>query len=147
GSFIVIQAGGVDIVGPKINLNGGGSAGRPVGVMQPGVLAALADDDEEDDAGNGEDNGDGGDDGTGGGDDSGNGGSGDGDDEQDDSVFDEQFLLLDDDDNPIAFQKYKITTGGGVIYRGTTDQDGKTERIMTTEAEDLFFEYDLDDLE
>ncbi|POP46627.1 hypothetical protein CHU33_03830, partial [Superficieibacter electus] len=43
-SFVVIQAGGVDIVGPKITLNGGGSAGTPVSVMQPGVLKALEDD-------------------------------------------------------------------------------------------------------
>ncbi|MGU9779125.1 type VI secretion system Vgr family protein [Salmonella enterica subsp. enterica serovar 3,10:z10:-] len=46
-SFIVIHAGGVDIVGPKINLNGGGSAGAPVGVMLPGVLEGLADEGEE----------------------------------------------------------------------------------------------------
>ncbi|EPT5087442.1 hypothetical protein ACVUCS_004508, partial [Salmonella enterica subsp. enterica] len=109
-----IQAGGVDIVGPKINLNGGGSPGTPVGTLQPGVLAALA---------------------------------GDGDDEQDDSVFDEQFLLLDYEDNPIPFQKYKITASGGEIYRGVTDQDGKTERITTIESEELVFEYDLDNLE
>nr|ELT7648812.1 hypothetical protein [Citrobacter freundii] len=111
GSFVVIHPGGVDIMGPKINLNGGGSAGTPVGVMQPGVLEALADDDE--------------------------GGS----------VFDELFLLLDDEDNPISFQKYKITTSSGEIYRGITDQDGKTERITTSEVEELVFEYDLDDLE
>ncbi|HCM1955485.1 TPA: type IV secretion protein Rhs [Salmonella enterica subsp. salamae serovar 9,46:z4,z24:z39:z42] len=147
GSFIVIHAGGVDIMGPKINLNGGGSAGVPVSTLQPGVLGALEDDDKDDDAEDGEDNGDGGDDGAGGGDESGNGGSGDGDDEQDDAVFDEQFLLLDDEDNPIPFQKYKITTGGGKIYSGITDQDGKTERITTPEAEELVFEYDLDELE
>ncbi|EOF6573158.1 type IV secretion protein Rhs, partial [Salmonella enterica] len=47
-SFVVIHAGGVDIVGPKINLNGGGSAGTPVPTLQPGVLRALAD--ESDDA-------------------------------------------------------------------------------------------------
>lgn len=44
GSFVVIHAGGVDIVGPKINLNGGGSPGAPVGIQQPGVLKALEDD-------------------------------------------------------------------------------------------------------
>ncbi|MBJ9195203.1 type VI secretion system Vgr family protein, partial [Citrobacter freundii] len=52
GSFVVIHPGGVDIMGPKINLNGGGSAGTPVGVMQPGALEALADN-----AGDGKDNG------------------------------------------------------------------------------------------
>jgi len=45
GSFIVIHAGGVDITGLRINLNGGGSTGTPVGVMQPGVLEGLADKD------------------------------------------------------------------------------------------------------
>ncbi|HCL5251527.1 TPA: hypothetical protein N2G30_001638 [Salmonella enterica] len=69
GSFIVIHAGGVDITGPKINLNGGGSPGMPVGTLQPGVLEVLAEDDKDD----------AGDDHSGGGD------SGDGDDEQDDS--------------------------------------------------------------
>ncbi|EDX3117336.1 type VI secretion system tip protein VgrG, partial [Salmonella enterica subsp. enterica serovar Mississippi] len=42
-SFVVLHAGGVDIVGPKINLNAGGSAGTAVGTMLPGVLKALAD--------------------------------------------------------------------------------------------------------
>ncbi|EHJ5092575.1 type VI secretion system tip protein VgrG [Salmonella enterica] len=43
GSFIVIHAGGVDIMGPKISLNSGGSAGTPVPTLQPAVLRALAD--------------------------------------------------------------------------------------------------------
>ncbi|EKF4949574.1 type VI secretion system tip protein VgrG, partial [Salmonella enterica] len=73
GSFIVIHAGGVDIMGPLINLNGGGSAGTPVSTLQPAVLGALADDDEDDNAGDGEDNGDGGDD-AGDGEDNGDGG-------------------------------------------------------------------------
>ncbi|MFV9125337.1 hypothetical protein ABQ380_26550, partial [Citrobacter freundii] len=47
GSFVVIHPGGVDIMGPKINLNSGGSPGTPVGVMQPGALEALADDDSD----------------------------------------------------------------------------------------------------
>ncbi len=38
GSFIVIQPGGVDILGRKINLNGGGSPGTPVPTLQPTVL-------------------------------------------------------------------------------------------------------------
>ncbi|ECG1479067.1 type VI secretion system tip protein VgrG, partial [Salmonella enterica subsp. salamae] len=79
GSFIVIHAGGVDITGPKINLNGGGSPGTPVGVLQSVVLEALADD-----AGDGKDNGSGGGDngvGNGAGDDQ--GGSSNGDDDQD----------------------------------------------------------------
>ncbi|HCM1995681.1 TPA: type VI secretion system tip protein VgrG [Salmonella enterica subsp. salamae serovar 53:z4,z24:-] len=43
GSFIVIHAGGVDITGPKISLNSGGSPGTPVPTLQPAVLRALAD--------------------------------------------------------------------------------------------------------
>ncbi|EJA5617558.1 type IV secretion protein Rhs [Salmonella enterica] len=42
-SFVVIHAGGVDIVGPKINLNSGGSPGTPVQTQQPAVLKALPD--------------------------------------------------------------------------------------------------------
>ncbi len=34
----------MDIVGPKINLNSGGSPGTPVPALQPAVLKALADD-------------------------------------------------------------------------------------------------------
>ncbi|EEO2384092.1 hypothetical protein G6D77_004852, partial [Salmonella enterica] len=45
GSFIVIHAGGVDITGLKINLNGGGSAGTPVPTLQLAILKALADGD------------------------------------------------------------------------------------------------------
>ncbi|MBM3006739.1 hypothetical protein JRD59_00060 [Citrobacter freundii] len=45
GSFIDIHSGGVDIMGSKINLNGGGSPGAPVGTMQPDVLEVLADED------------------------------------------------------------------------------------------------------
>ncbi|HDC2125857.1 TPA: hypothetical protein O7X39_004517, partial [Salmonella enterica] len=40
GSFVVIHAGGVDIVGPKINLNGGGSPGEvvlPISVTEIGT--------------------------------------------------------------------------------------------------------------
>ncbi len=47
GSFVVIHAGGVDITGPKINLNGGGSAGTPVPTLQPAVLEALADEGDD----------------------------------------------------------------------------------------------------
>ncbi|EGS1131658.1 type VI secretion system tip protein VgrG, partial [Salmonella bongori CFSAN000509] len=45
GSFVVIHPGGVDIMGPKINLNSGGSSGAPVGTMQPGLLKSLSDED------------------------------------------------------------------------------------------------------
>ncbi|EDX9487214.1 type VI secretion system tip protein VgrG, partial [Salmonella enterica] len=49
GSFVVIHAGGVDITGPKISLNSGGSPGTPVPTLQPAVLEALADEDENED--------------------------------------------------------------------------------------------------
>ncbi|ELX0850040.1 type VI secretion system tip protein VgrG, partial [Salmonella enterica] len=45
GSFVVIHPGGVDIMGPKINLNSGGSPGAPVGTMQPSLLKSLSDED------------------------------------------------------------------------------------------------------
>ncbi|WP_082329221.1 bacteriophage T4 gp5 trimerisation domain-containing protein, partial [Salmonella enterica] len=61
GSFIVIHAGGVDIMGPKISLNSGGRPGTPVPTLQPAVLRALADESDDgssandvDDAGNSE---------------------------------------------------------------------------------------------
>lgn len=38
---MVIHSGGVDIVGPKINLNSGGSPGTPVPALQPAVLKTL----------------------------------------------------------------------------------------------------------
>ncbi|EOC3629995.1 hypothetical protein ACI3B4_004536, partial [Enterobacter hormaechei] len=97
---------GVDITGPLINLNGGGSAGTPVGTLQPAVLEALMDEDD------GQDNDGGGGDGTGGGDDSGNGGSGDGDDEQDDSDDNEN----DENEPKIrVFPNIQLTGSLGVI--------------------------------
>ena len=47
GSFVVIHAGGVDITGPKISLNSGGSPGTPVPTLQPAVLEALADEGDD----------------------------------------------------------------------------------------------------
>lgn len=42
GSFIVIHPGGVDIKGPKINLNSGGSAGNLALPVKPEVLVSAA---------------------------------------------------------------------------------------------------------
>ncbi|ENN6670010.1 hypothetical protein ACAF93_004680, partial [Salmonella enterica] len=53
-SFVVIHAGGVDITGPKISLNSGGSPGTPVPTLQPAALRAPEDEDD-DGAGNGAD--------------------------------------------------------------------------------------------
>ncbi|EKR2077534.1 TPA_asm: DUF2345 domain-containing protein, partial [Salmonella enterica subsp. salamae] len=66
GSFIVIHAGGVDITGPKISLNSGGSPGTPVPTLQPAVLRELADEDEDDNASESDNNEDSGDVGSGG---------------------------------------------------------------------------------
>lgn len=44
GAFIDIHPGGVDIMGPKMNLNSGGNPGTPAGIMQ---LDALTDDKED----------------------------------------------------------------------------------------------------
>ncbi|ECJ2427893.1 type VI secretion system tip protein VgrG [Salmonella enterica subsp. enterica serovar Victoria] len=66
GSFIVIHAGGVDIMGPKISLNSGGSPGTPVPTLQPAVLRELADEDEDDNASESDNNEDSGDVGSGG---------------------------------------------------------------------------------
>ncbi|EGE4656930.1 type VI secretion system tip protein VgrG [Salmonella bongori serovar 40:z35:- str. 95-0123] len=41
-SFVVIHAGGVDIMGPKINLNSGGSPGEVILPMRPVILKAAA---------------------------------------------------------------------------------------------------------
>ncbi|EAO2688016.1 type VI secretion system tip protein VgrG [Salmonella enterica] len=129
GSFIVISAGGVDIVGPKINLNGGGSAGTPVETLQPGVLAELADD-----AGDGKDNGDGA--GIGGSDDS--GGSGDGEDNKDEpEEYNRQFHFTDDDGTPYADTKYIALFADGTKKEGMTDAEGKTEIFVRTKEEKI----------
>ncbi|MFY2736252.1 type VI secretion system tip protein TssI/VgrG, partial [Pseudocitrobacter faecalis] len=47
GSFVVVHSGGVDIVGPKINLNGGGSPGKPVPTLQLTVLNTLVSNDTD----------------------------------------------------------------------------------------------------
>ncbi|WP_437434553.1 hypothetical protein [Yokenella regensburgei] len=47
GSFVVIHPAGVDITGPKINLNSGGRPVTPVGVMLPGMMDVIADDESE----------------------------------------------------------------------------------------------------
>ncbi|MBN3079696.1 type VI secretion system tip protein VgrG, partial [Pectobacterium polaris] len=42
GSFVVIHAGGVDIKGPAINLNSGGSPGDVALPADPAILKAAA---------------------------------------------------------------------------------------------------------
>ncbi|HGL6805290.1 TPA: hypothetical protein ACKFUK_004560, partial [Citrobacter amalonaticus] len=134
GSFIVIHSGGVDIVGPKINLNGGGSPGMPVGTLLPGVLEALADDYAED----GRDKGNNGD-----GDDSSE--SENEDENQDDSVFNEQFQIFDNTgNNIIGNAPYRITSSSGQYWEGVTDENGFTQRVYTKNPEYLSISYSLE---
>ncbi|EBT2212269.1 type VI secretion system tip protein VgrG, partial [Salmonella enterica] len=130
GSFVVIHAGGVDITGPVINLNGGGSAGTPVSTLQPGVLEALADDDKDDDAGDGEDNGDGG------GDDSGDSGGGeDNKDKPEEYIL--QFHFTDDDEVPYSNTKYVAYFQDGSNKEGITDDEGNTEKFVMNQEEEI----------
>uniref|UniRef100_UPI001C406331 type VI secretion system tip protein TssI/VgrG n=1 Tax=Escherichia coli TaxID=562 RepID=UPI001C406331 len=129
GSFVVIHAGGVDIVGPKINLNGGGSAGTPVGTMQPAVLEAPEDessDDGSDDSG--EDSGN----------PAGSDGGGDGgDDEDDPEKYTLQFHVTDDDGIPYSETQYIAFFEDGTQTRGETDREGYTEIFYTDTAQEI----------
>ncbi|EJP7327196.1 type VI secretion system tip protein VgrG [Escherichia coli] len=129
GSFIVIQPGGVDIAGPKINLNGGGSAGTPVGTMQPAVLEAPEDessDDGSDDSG--EDSGN----------PAGSDGGGDGgDDEDDPEKYTLQFHFTDDDGIPYSETQYIAFFEDGTQTRGETDREGYTEIFYTDTAQEI----------
>ncbi|EMB7878264.1 type VI secretion system tip protein VgrG, partial [Salmonella enterica] len=116
GSFISIHAGGVDIMGPKINLNSGGSAGTPVGVMRPGVLEVLADED------------------AGGGDNGDPGGDAGDNDEDEQNKYGLQFHFTDDDGIPYANTRYVAYSEDGTQWRGATDEKGYTE-IFDTDTE------------
>ncbi|WP_269509135.1 PAAR domain-containing protein [Burkholderia sp. IMCC1007] len=59
---------------------------------------------------------------------------------------DEQFILHDLNDNPIPDMPYKITAADGTVYRGTTDINGRTERVFTVEAKSLSIGPDVDQL-
>ncbi|WP_373873529.1 PAAR domain-containing protein [Pseudomonas protegens] len=59
---------------------------------------------------------------------------------------DEQFVLHDSDGNPIPQMPYKITAADGSIYRGVTDVNGCTDRIMSAETQSLTIEPDMDSL-
>jgi uncharacterized Zn-binding protein involved in type VI secretion len=56
--------------------------------------------------------------------------------------FDEQFTLLDREGEPVADFAYKVTTASGKIFRGVTNELGKTQRIPTSVVEDLHLEPD-----
>ncbi|MBN3781322.1 hypothetical protein G3O06_27820 [Burkholderia sp. Ac-20345] len=53
------------------------------------------------------------------------------------AVHDEQFTLLDDTRRPLANVRYRIVTGSGQIFTGTTDTAGQTHRIATDDAASL----------
>ncbi|HFM4059824.1 TPA: type VI secretion system tip protein VgrG, partial [Escherichia coli] len=114
-SFVVIHSGGVDIVGPKINLNGGGSPGTPVSTLQPSVLEVLTDD-EGDDKGECEKNRDS---------DAGSGGN---DDQLDNpKKYYLRFHFTDDSSIPYANTKYIAYFADGTKREGMMDDDGYTE--------------------
>lgn len=53
------------------------------------------------------------------------------------SLFDEQIQLVDTNGKPLAKTGYQIITSGGAVFQGTTDSDGKTQRVATTDAQTL----------
>ncbi|ENC8152378.1 TPA: type VI secretion system tip protein VgrG [Escherichia coli] len=102
GSFVVIHSGGVDIVGPKINLNSGGSPGTPVPALQPAVLKTLGDEKSGDGSDSGEENED-----SGGNCVTGSGGDDRGDDEDEPEKYTLQFHFTDDDGIPYSETRYR----------------------------------------
>jgi uncharacterized Zn-binding protein involved in type VI secretion len=56
--------------------------------------------------------------------------------------FDEQFTLLDTEGEPVADFAYKVTTASGKVFRGVTNELGKTQRIPTSIIEELHLEPD-----
>ncbi|HDJ8393998.1 TPA: type VI secretion system tip protein VgrG, partial [Escherichia coli] len=128
GSFVVIHLGGVDIVGPKINLNSGGSPGTPVTTLQPAVLKTPGGEKSGDGSDSGEENGDSGGScvtGSGGGDDR-------CDDEDEPEKYTLQFHFTDDDGIPYSEIRYIAFFEDGAQIRGETDKDGYTEVFSRT---------------
>jgi len=54
-----------------------------------------------------------------------------------DSKFDEQFQLVDKGGKPLANAAYKIVSASGITVEGTTDAEGKTQRVKTSAEEQL----------
>jgi uncharacterized Zn-binding protein involved in type VI secretion len=54
-----------------------------------------------------------------------------------DSKFDEQFQLVDKSGKPLANAAYKIVSASGITVEGTTDAEGKTQRVKTSAEEQL----------
>lgn len=54
-----------------------------------------------------------------------------------DSKFDEQFQLVDKGGKPLANAAYRIVSASGITVDGTTDAEGKTQRVKTSAEEQL----------
>ncbi|RDS27464.1 Phage-related baseplate assembly protein [Escherichia coli] len=127
GSFVVIHSGDVDIVGPKINLNSGGSPGTPVPTLQPTVLNTPGGEKSGDGSDSGEENEDPGGSGL-----AGSGGGDRGDDEDEPEKYTLQFHFTDDDGIPYSEIRYIAFFEDGAQIRGETDKDGYTEVFSRT---------------
>lgn len=120
-SFVVIHAGGVDIMGPKINLNSGGSPGMTLPTALPVIMNALRDDEhsENDSQEGGEVNG--------------NKGRNNYSDEEDNSGEEEEgpykmmFNFFDTEGSPYANMKYIAYFSDLTQKEGMTDAQGNTE--------------------
>ncbi|EAX6604093.1 type VI secretion system tip protein VgrG, partial [Salmonella enterica] len=134
-SFISIHAGGVDIVGPKVNLNDGGSAGTPVETQLPIELEALkSDDDSKDDTAPDDNNN------AGGGNDGGteeDGGTDSSDENEDSEKYYLKFHFTDDDGIPYSNTKYIAYFQDGSNKEGITDNEGKTEKFISDEKGEI----------
>ncbi|HBH8821325.1 TPA: type VI secretion system tip protein VgrG, partial [Escherichia coli] len=132
GSFVVIHSGGVDIVGPKISLNSGGSPGTPVPALQPAVLKTLGDEKSGDGSDSGEENED-----SGGNCVTGSGGDDRGDDEDEPEKYTLQFHFTDDDGIPYSETRYIAFFEDGTQTRGETDEEGYTERFFVSSKHEI----------
>ncbi|EFL6532219.1 type VI secretion system tip protein VgrG, partial [Escherichia coli] len=132
GSFVVIHSGGVDIVGPKINLNSGGSPGTPVPALQPAVLKTLGDEKSGDGSDSGEENED-----SGGNCVTGSGGDDRGDDEDEPEKYTLQFHFTDDDGISYSETRYIAFFEDGTQTRGETDEEGYTERFFVSSKHEI----------
>ncbi|HCK1169515.1 TPA: type VI secretion system tip protein VgrG, partial [Escherichia coli] len=132
GSFVVIHSGDVDIVGPKINLNSGGSPGTPVPTLQPTVLKTPGGEKSGDGSDSGEENED-----SGGNCVTGSGGDDRGDDEDEPEKYTLQFHFTDDDGIPYSETRYIAFFEDGTQTRGETDEEGYTERFFVSSKHEI----------
>ncbi|ENH2835140.1 type VI secretion system tip protein VgrG, partial [Escherichia coli] len=132
GSFVVIHSGGVDIVGPKISLNSGGSPGTPVPALQPTVLKTLGDEKSGDGSDSGEENED-----SGGNCVTGSGGDDRGDDEDEPEKYTLQFHFTDDDGILYSETRYIAFFEDGTQTHGETDEEGYTERFFVSSKHEI----------